>query len=139
MSACACPLSGQALLAQPDQHLFSAPAAGRRRLLLAQSCIRYGLVQLICALRLLMPDSALVLSTRESAALRDHLLPLGITQISAEFQHRARRLRPEEEANQQFAIDDDRDAEEICAMLRAKGYDPVFKDWDRAFLEGTNE
>ena len=40
-------------------------------------------VQLICALRLLLPDAGLVMSTRESAALRDHLLPLGITQMSA--------------------------------------------------------
>ncbi|MEZ4484325.1 MAG: 2-iminoacetate synthase ThiH [Syntrophotaleaceae bacterium] len=93
-----------------------------------------ALVQLICALRLLMPDSALVLSTRESAALRDHLLPLGITQISAGSSTAPGGYGHQEEANQQFAIDDDRDAEEICAMLRAKGYDPVFKDWDRAFL-----
>ena len=41
------------------------------------------LVQLICAMRLLMHDSGLVLSTRESAELRDNLLPLGITQMSA--------------------------------------------------------
>ncbi len=49
-------------------------------------------VQLICALRLLLPDAGLVLSTRESASLRDHLLPLGITQMSAGSLHRPRRL-----------------------------------------------
>ncbi|MCX7934300.1 MAG: radical SAM protein, partial [Planctomycetota bacterium] len=42
-----------------------------------------ALVQMILALRLCFPDVALVLSTREPAALRDRLLPLGITQLSA--------------------------------------------------------
>ncbi len=41
------------------------------------------LTQLICAMRLLLHDAGLVLSTRESAELRDNLLPLGITQMSA--------------------------------------------------------
>ncbi len=36
------------------------------------------LTQFICALRLLIPDAGLVLSTRESAELRNHLLPLGL-------------------------------------------------------------
>ena len=41
------------------------------------------LVQLVCAFRLFLPDVGLVLSTREPAKLRDALLPLGITLISA--------------------------------------------------------
>jgi 2-iminoacetate synthase len=41
------------------------------------------LVQLVCAFRLTFPDVGLVLSTRESAALRDGLMPLGITLVSA--------------------------------------------------------
>ncbi|OEU64604.1 MAG: thiamine biosynthesis protein ThiH [Desulfuromonadales bacterium C00003094] len=98
-----------------------------------------ALVQLICALRLLMPDSALVLSTRESAALRDHLLPLGITQISAGSCTAPGGYGHQEEASQQFAIDDDRSPEQICSMLKAAGYDPVFKDWDRAFLDDVNK
>ncbi|APG27892.1 thiamine biosynthesis protein ThiH [Syntrophotalea acetylenivorans] len=97
-----------------------------------------ALVQLICVMRLLMPDSALVLSTRESASLRDHLLPLGITQISAGSSTSPGGYGQQAESSQQFAIDDDRDAEEICSMLRAQGYDPVFKDWDRAFLDNSN-
>ena len=40
-------------------------------------------VQLVCALRLVFPRVGLVLSTRESARLRDGLMPLGITLISA--------------------------------------------------------
>ena len=41
------------------------------------------LTQLICALRLFLPDVGLVLSTREPEKLRDGLIPLGVTMISA--------------------------------------------------------
>src|SRR6185503_8725588 len=41
------------------------------------------LVQLVCAFRLFLPDVGLVLSTREPARLRDGLVPLGITLMSA--------------------------------------------------------
>ena len=41
------------------------------------------LAQLICAFRLMFPDAGLVLSTRESSKLRDGLIPLGITLMSA--------------------------------------------------------
>ena len=41
------------------------------------------MVQLVCAFRLMFPDVGLVLSTREPAKLRDGLIPLGITLMSA--------------------------------------------------------
>ncbi|MDX2226932.1 MAG: 2-iminoacetate synthase ThiH [Verrucomicrobiae bacterium] len=41
------------------------------------------LVQLVCALRICFPTLGIVLSTREPAALRDGLIPLGVTMISA--------------------------------------------------------
>ena len=41
------------------------------------------LAQLVCAFRLVFPDVGLVLSTRERPVLRDGLVPLGITLISA--------------------------------------------------------
>ena len=41
------------------------------------------LAQLVCAFRLMFPDVGLVLSTREPAKLRDGLVPLGITMMSA--------------------------------------------------------
>ena len=41
------------------------------------------LVRLVCAFRLMFPDVGLVLSTREPAWLRDGLIPLGITLMSA--------------------------------------------------------
>ncbi len=36
---------------------------------------------------------------------------------------------------EQFAIDDDRSPAEIAALLAERGYDPVWKDWDSAFLD----
>jgi 2-iminoacetate synthase len=80
-----------------------------------------------------------VLSTRESASLRDHLLPLGITQLSAGSSTAPGGYGQEGDGGEQFAIDDDRNAEQVCAMLRAKGYEPVWKDWDGAFLEQGEE
>src|SRR6266550_4872567 len=41
------------------------------------------LVQLVCAFRLMFPDVGLVLSTREPAKLRNGLIPLGVTMMSA--------------------------------------------------------
>ena len=42
-----------------------------------------GLVQLLVALRLFLPDVGFTLSTREPPHLRDHLIPLGVTSMSA--------------------------------------------------------
>ena len=41
------------------------------------------LARLICALRITLPRLGIVLSTRERASLRDALVPLGITTMSA--------------------------------------------------------
>jgi 2-iminoacetate synthase len=90
-------------------------------------------VQLLCALRLLLPDAGLVLSTRESAELRDNLLPLGVTQMSAGSCTSPGGYAEKDESGRQFVIDDDRSPAEVEAMLRARGYDPVWKDWDMAF------
>ncbi len=90
-------------------------------------------VQLICALRLLLPDAGLVMSTRESAALRDNLLPLGITQMSAGSCTAPGGYAEEDESGKQFAIDDDRSHLEVAAMIARQGYEAVWKDWDGAF------
>ncbi len=113
-------------------------------------------VQLICALRVCFPQVGLVLSTREPAPLRDALVPLGITLMSAgshtepggytgqgrEDLHltvRGKMLAPAdsdaEGATGQFEISDTRSAEEVAAVLRARGFEPVWKDWDRGILD----
>lgn len=114
------------------------------------------LVQLVCALRLVFPDVGLVLSTRESAELRDGLVRLGITLMSAGSHtepggytgagkanlHLTRGGRimnvPEglsgtfmsDAATEQFKIADTRSPRRMAEVVRSLGYEPVWKDWD---------
>jgi 2-iminoacetate synthase len=120
------------------------------------------LVQLVCAFRLFLPDVGLVLSTREPEKLRNGLIPLGITLMSAgshtepggytgaarERIHHTERGRIVElaagssewaalpnratNATGQFEIADERSAQEISELIRRLGYEPVWKDWDAA-------
>lgn len=89
-------------------------------------------VQLICALRLALPDVVINLSTREPLALRDTLVRLGVTTMSAGSRTDPGGYTSSDDAGKQFSIDDDRSPEEFVAMLTASGYDPVWKDWQRA-------
>ncbi len=118
------------------------------------------LVQFVCALRIAFPEVGLVLSTRESAKLRDNLVPLGITMMSAgshtepggytgqgrEKLHvtkGGRMLKPElpviesegEHATVQFEIADSRTPAEVAVRLEQMGYEPVWKDWEGALNE----
>lgn len=94
------------------------------------------LVQMICALRLALPDAELVLSTREPAALRDHLVGLGITRMSAGSRTSPGGYREEAPGTEQFAVSDDRAPDEVARMLAGRGLEPVWKDFDRAFVAG---
>jgi 2-iminoacetate synthase len=91
------------------------------------------LVQMMLALRLCFADAGLVLSTREGAALRNHLLPLGITRMSAGSKTQPGGYGGQSTAVEQFSVDDGRPAIEVAAMIRAQGREPVWKDWDAAF------
>ncbi len=91
------------------------------------------LVQFICAFRMVFPDAGLSLSTREPAILRDALIPLGITQMSAESNTSPGGYTIGDE-EPQFEISDHRPLEEVTAMLQKKGYDVVMKDWNREFI-----
>jgi 2-iminoacetate synthase len=85
-------------------------------------------VQLVCALRLALPDVGLSLSTREPVTLRDGLLPLGVTQLSAGSHTEPGGYATESAAEAQFAISDERSPAEVAAAVRAAGYDPVWVD-----------
>ncbi|MBI3119504.1 MAG: 2-iminoacetate synthase ThiH [Candidatus Hydrogenedentes bacterium] len=104
-------------------------------------------VQIILAMRLYLPEVSFNLSTRETDAFRDRLIPLGITHMSAGSSTQpggyATHLRgqPTEatkgrEVLEQFEIEDCRPVEEVIAAIRRSGYDPVWKDYDRAFDRG---
>jgi len=92
------------------------------------------LTQFICALRLLLPDAGLVLSTRENAELRNNLLPLGITQMSAGSCTAPGGYGEDDHDAEQFTISDDRSPAEVESFLKSHGYEAVWKDWDSAFL-----
>lgn len=106
------------------------PAAGR----LTPACPvdDRSFVQLLCALRLLLPDLGLVLSTREAPALRDALLGLGVTHLSAGSSTEPGGYAAPDGAEPQFEVADTRAASEVAAAVRAAGFDPVWKDWQRA-------
>jgi 2-iminoacetate synthase len=113
-------------------------------------------IQLLCALRVTFPAVGIVLSTREPAALRDLIAPLGITMMSAgshtepggytgqgkDALHLTVRgkIQPGtggDAATEQFSISDDRDARTVEGVLQKLGLDPVWKDWDAEILGGT--
>lgn len=89
-------------------------------------------VQLLCALRLLLPDVGLVLSTREAPAFRDAVIPLGVTHLSAGSHTEPGGYTGPSDAEPQFSVADERSPAEVAASLRAAGYDPVWKDWQRS-------
>jgi 2-iminoacetate synthase len=86
------------------------------------------LTQLVCALRLFLPDVGLTLSTREPPGLRDALVPLGITQLSAGSHTEPGGYASASDAEAQFEVGDTRSPSEVVAVLRAAGYDPVWRD-----------
>ncbi|MHC4727226.1 MAG: radical SAM protein, partial [Planctomycetota bacterium] len=93
-----------------------------------------NLVQMITALRLCFADAGLVLSTREGAQLRDHLVKLGITKLSAGSRTNPGGYSGRCEATEQFEIDDNRSPAQVAAMIKQQGFEPVWKDWDVAFI-----
>tara|TARA_B100001057_G_scaffold257913_1_gene258091 strand:+ start:808 stop:1944 length:1137 start_codon:yes stop_codon:yes gene_type:complete len=118
-------------------------------------------VQLVCAFRICFPDVGIVLSTREKEIFRNNLVNIGITMISAGSHtepggytgegkddlhytvggrrieiNEASEMKPcsSQTATEQFEINDERSPAEVCKMLKSKGLDPVWKDWDTAIL-----
>ena len=120
------------------------------------------LAQLMCSFRLMFPDVGLVLSTRETPKMRNGLIPLGVTLLSAgshtepggytgagrDNLHHTERGRVvaldgassnyaaspgrPTGATEQFHIADERSPQEVAEELRRLGYEPVWKDWDMA-------
>jgi 2-iminoacetate synthase len=93
-----------------------------------------NLVQMTLALRLCFADAGLVLSTREPASLRDRLVRLGITRMSAGSRTSPGGYSHDHQNTGQFEVSDERSPAEVVAMLKRQGLEPVWKDWDRAFL-----
>ena len=92
------------------------------------------LVQTTCALRIFLSRLAIVVSTRESRKLRDGMMTLGVTQMSAFSSTKPGGYADREESGEQFHIDDGRTPQEFSEALKAKGLDPVWKDFDTSFM-----
>lgn len=91
------------------------------------------LVQLICAYRMLSPEVELSLSTRESERFRDHAFRLGITTMSAGSKTNPGGYAVDPQTLEQFEISDDRHPDAVASMLRSRGYEVVWKDWDSTY------
>jgi 2-iminoacetate synthase len=93
------------------------------------------LVQLICAYRLFNSEVELSISTRETVAFRNQVIKLGITAISAGSKTNPGGYQVEPQSLEQFEISDERSAQEIAAMIRKQGYEPIWKDWDMSLIQ----
>lgn len=91
------------------------------------------IVQLSCAFRLFDPDLDISFSTREPAWFRDSMIGLGMTSISAGSRTEPGGYSHPAEALEQFEISDDRTPAEVEAAIAARGYYPLWKDWDSLF------
>ena len=96
------------------------------------------LVQVICAFRICMPDLPLTLSTREPAWFRDGIAGVGINKMSAASRTTVGGYHDGSAADDgQFKVSDNRSTEAFCAMLKSKGLEPVFKNWDAVYREAA--
>jgi 2-iminoacetate synthase len=91
------------------------------------------LVQAICAVRLFINRINITVSTRESSTLRNNLIPLGITKMSAgsstEVGGYVKRVTSSEVLSKgQFTINDIASVASVKEMIYQAGYQPVMKD-----------
>jgi 2-iminoacetate synthase len=88
------------------------------------------MAQYISALRCFMPRLGVTLSTRESAKLRDNLLPLGVSRMSAGVSTAVGTRASGHSGDDQFHIADTRSVRELGDDLARMGYQAVLKDWE---------
>jgi 2-iminoacetate synthase len=94
------------------------------------------LARLVFAVRIVLPDVPLLLSTRERPEFRDGMAGLGISKMSAGSRTSVGGYGGAEPATDgQFQVGDKRSVPEFCSMLRSRGLEPVFKNWDSLFRD----
>ncbi|MGJ1408922.1 2-iminoacetate synthase ThiH [Sphingobacterium thalpophilum] len=91
------------------------------------------LLQLICAYRLWNENLEISISTRENENFRDHIIPIGVTTMSAASKTNPGGYVVDPQALEQFEVSDERDMETIKKQIRKMGYAPVMKDWERTY------
>lgn len=84
----------------------------------------------LCALiRISVPYTGMIISTRESKEVREKVLPLGVSQISGASRTSVggyAEPEPEEENSEQFDVSDQRTLDEVVNWLMKLGYIPSF-------------
>jgi 2-iminoacetate synthase len=87
--------------------------------------------KILALTRILFPRVGINLSTREEPRLRDHLLEIAITRMSAGSNTSVGgySLIEEDKQDPQFDIKDERTIADIVTLLKSKNFDPVFTDW----------
>ncbi len=89
------------------------------------------LVQYIVALRIFLPMTGITVSSRERPALRDRLLDLGVTRVSAGVSTRVGgHAENTTTSDPQFHIADNRNVDEMLTAIRTQGYQPILKNWE---------
>jgi 2-iminoacetate synthase len=81
---------------------------------------------IIAVLRLSLPYTGIILSTRESAALRHELFRYGVSQISAGSRTAIGGYTENQAAEGQFSLGDQRSMEEVIGELVEMGFIPSF-------------
>ncbi|MFQ5686471.1 MAG: [FeFe] hydrogenase H-cluster radical SAM maturase HydG, partial [Candidatus Scalindua sp.] len=82
--------------------------------------------KIIAILRLAVPYTGIILSTRENADLRNELFCLGISQISAGSKTVPGSYSSDKEAQGQFTVSDERSLSKVIEDLTSKGFIPSF-------------
>ena len=84
----------------------------------------------LCALiRVAVPYTGMIISTRESQAVREKVMPLGISQISGASRTSVGGYvepEPEDENSEQFDVSDKRTLDEVVRWLMDQGHIPSF-------------
>ena len=89
------------------------------------------LLQVVCAYRLLMPFASITISTRENARVRDNLIKICATKISADSKTGVGEHTDglTKQGDGQFEIDDSRTFGEVVAAIEGNGLQPVMSDY----------
>ena len=89
------------------------------------------LLQVVCAYRLFMPFASITVSTRECARVRDNLVNIAATKISAGVSTGigSHVEDIEDKGDDQFEISDGRTVDEVFDALKKNGLQPVMKDY----------
>ena len=85
--------------------------------------------KIVACIRLAVPYTGMIVSTRESQACRERVLHLGVSQVSGGSKTSVGgyvEAEPEEEKSEQFDVEDQRTLDEVVQWLMKLGYIPSF-------------